>query len=81
MLRFFVILFLSFTSSLHSQDTHIDNHVEDILLSKFFEDAFKKMGVPQNFKVDGLSNARKIQVSFLNKINDDTLIYQLNNYI
>ena len=37
------------------------------------------MGVPQNFKVDGLSNARKIQVSFLNKINDDTLIYQLNN--
>ena len=42
MLRIFVILFLSFTSSLHSQDTHIDNHVEDILLSEFFEDAFKK---------------------------------------
>ena len=41
MLRFFVILFLSFTSSLHSQDTHIDNHVEDILC-RVFEDALKK---------------------------------------
>ena len=36
------------------------------------------MGVPQNFKVDGLL-MQKNSSFFLNKINDDTLIYQLNN--